>query len=277
MRSDVLPVIGDMKVSEIHRRDIHRVLDPIKERGSPAMAGKVYADLRAMFRWAVARGYLDQSPVTGMEEDDGSKARTQFLTEEEIAALWPALSMLKDARSDGTQTRTRHRATYRGSMRHDRGSELDLPKAVWTIPAERSKNGETHTVPLSDMALELIAEARSTAINGRLISRSSEAVAQALLYKIDRLPVQVGPRTICDERSALTLPRWVSLRFTSAPLSIIAKSPKAASRSASMCNTITQGKSARRSICGLIRLQAIIGGKGAKIIPILSMPLDVSE
>ena len=95
MRSDVLPVIGDMKVSEVHRRDIHRVLDPIKERGSPAMAGKVYADLRAMFRWAVARGYLDQSPVAGMEEDDGSKTRTRFLTEEEIAAVWPALSMFK--------------------------------------------------------------------------------------------------------------------------------------------------------------------------------------
>jgi integrase len=188
MRSDVLPVIGDMKLAELHRRDIHRVLDPIKERGSPAMAGKVYADLRAMFRWAVARGFLDQSPVTGMEEDDGSKVRTRFLTEEEIAALWPALSMLKPPVAMALRLAlvTGQRI---GEVCGMTESELDLPKALWNIPAERSKNGEAHTVPLSDVALELIAEARSKAIGGRLISRSSEAVAQALLYKIDRLPV----------------------------------------------------------------------------------------
>jgi integrase len=188
MRSDVLPVIGDMKLAELHRRDIHRVLDPIKERGSPAMAGKVYADLRAMFRWAVSRGFLDQSPVTGMEEDDGSKVRTRFLTEEEIAALWPALSMLKPPVAMALRLAlvTGQRI---GEVCGMTESELDLPKALWNIPAERSKNGEAHTVPLSDVALELIAEARSKAIGGRLISRSSEAVAQALLYKIDRLPV----------------------------------------------------------------------------------------
>jgi integrase len=89
--------------------------------------------------------------------------------------------------------------------------ELDFAKALWTIPAERSKNGEEHKVPLSDMALELIAEARSTAINGRLISRSSEAVAQALLYKIDRLPVTGWTahdlrRSVCTHLAKMGVP-----------------------------------------------------------------------
>jgi integrase len=210
MRSDVLPIIGDMKVSEVHRRDIHRVLDPIKERGSPAMAGKVYADLRAMFRWAVARGYLDQSPVTGMEETDGSKARTRFLTEKEIAAVWPALSIFKKPVELALKLAL-VTAQRIGEVCGMTESELDLPKALWTIPAERSKNGEAHQVPLSDMALELIAEARSTAIGGRLISRSSEAVAQALLYKIDRLPVQDWTahdlrRTVCTHLAEMGVP-----------------------------------------------------------------------
>jgi integrase len=90
-------------------------------------------------------------------------------------------------------------------------SELDLPKALWNIPAERSKNGDAHTVPLSDMALEIIEEARSTAIGGRLISRSSEAVAQALLYKIDRLPVKDWTahdlrRTVCTHLASMGVP-----------------------------------------------------------------------
>jgi len=210
MYSDVLPVIGDIKVSEVHRRDIHRVLDPIKERGSPAMAGKVYADLRAMFRWAVGRGYLDQSPVAGMEEDDGSKARTRFLTEEEIAGVWPALLIFKKPVELALRLAlvTGQRIGEVCGITLD---EIDFPKALWNIPAERSKNGEAHTVPLSDMALDIIAEARSAAIGGRLISRSPEAVAQALLYKRDRLPVAEFTahdlrRTVCTHLAKMGVP-----------------------------------------------------------------------
>jgi integrase len=43
-----------------------------------------------------------------------------------------------------------------GEVAGIRRSELDLPKAVWNIPASRTKNGHPHTVPLSRMALEII-------------------------------------------------------------------------------------------------------------------------
>jgi integrase len=42
-------------------------------------------------------------------------------------------------------------------------AEFDLEDSVWTIPAERSKNGQAHRVPLSPLALSLIAEAREHA------------------------------------------------------------------------------------------------------------------
>ena len=35
---------------------------------------------------------------------------------------------------------------------------MDLRRRVWTIPAERSKNGHSHSVPLSPLALEIIKE-----------------------------------------------------------------------------------------------------------------------
>jgi integrase len=35
-------------------------------------------------------------------------------------------------------------------------SEIDLHKHVWTIPAERSKNGQCHEVPLSTAARDLL-------------------------------------------------------------------------------------------------------------------------
>ena len=47
-----------------------------------------------------------------------------------------------------------------GQRRDEVGSmsrhELDLAKAMWTIPRERTKNGLAHEVPLSPAALEII-------------------------------------------------------------------------------------------------------------------------
>jgi integrase len=36
--------------------------------------------------------------------------------------------------------------------------ELDLVRAMWSLPASRTKNGKAHTVPLSDAALAIIGE-----------------------------------------------------------------------------------------------------------------------
>jgi integrase len=38
-------------------------------------------------------------------------------------------------------------------------SELDLKRAIWTIPGSRTKNGFEHTVPLSPLAIEIIKSA----------------------------------------------------------------------------------------------------------------------
>ncbi|WP_049769334.1 site-specific integrase [Nitrobacter hamburgensis] len=43
-----------------------------------------------------------------------------------------------------------------GEINGARWTEIDLNKKLWTIPAVRAKNHEQHTVPLSDMALEII-------------------------------------------------------------------------------------------------------------------------
>ena len=39
-----------------------------------------------------------------------------------------------------------------------RWSEIDLDAKVWVIPAELSKNGKPHVVPLNDFALRLLGE-----------------------------------------------------------------------------------------------------------------------
>ena len=40
LRNNVVPVIGNVRLAELHRRDIHRAIDLIQDRGSPLAASK---------------------------------------------------------------------------------------------------------------------------------------------------------------------------------------------------------------------------------------------
>src|SRR6516225_8571173 len=53
---DIIPVIGNVPLAQLHRRDATRMLDAINRRGAPVEATRSFEDLRAMLRWGVARG-----------------------------------------------------------------------------------------------------------------------------------------------------------------------------------------------------------------------------
>src|SRR5262245_58739450 len=90
LRRDVLPVIGHIPLGELHRRDVTRVIDA-KLADAPITARRVFEDVRAMIRWAVARGDLDHSPIDAMKGPAISKPRTRVLTDDEIRAVWNGL------------------------------------------------------------------------------------------------------------------------------------------------------------------------------------------
>ena len=154
LRKDVLPIIGHIPLGDLHRRDVTRVIDG-KIGEAPISARKVFEDLRAMIRWAVSRGDLDHSPIDGMKGPPISKVRTRVLSEDEIRALWQALSgvPLSVGRVIKLCLVTAQRVGEVAGLRKD---ELDLRAGIWAIPGERTKNGHPHSVPLSQMALEII-------------------------------------------------------------------------------------------------------------------------
>jgi integrase len=265
LRVDVLPIIGSVKLADLHRRDIHRVLDSINDRGSPQAAAKAFGDVRAMLKWAVQRGDLDADPMAAMETPATSKPRERFLTEEEIAALWPAFPAsvalaLKLALVTGQRI---------GEVTGITLDELDLPKALWNLPASRSKNGAAHTIPLSPMALDLIAEARRHAIGDRLFpGLNSMKVGQQLIRHRDRLPVSDWTahdlrRTVCTQLATMGV----------SPLVIGAVvNHRTQTRSGVTLATYVRYDYAREKREALDlwadRLRAIVAGDAARVIPI---------
>jgi integrase len=92
------------------------------------------------------------------------------LTEDEIKKVWAAL----DQATEGKKAQRKLRLLTAGSLKlrlvtAQRGgevqlmewSDLDLDTAWWTIPAEKSKNGLAHRVPLTPLALRIISQMQS--------------------------------------------------------------------------------------------------------------------
>jgi hypothetical protein len=66
IRKNIVPVIGNVPLAQLHRRDATRVVDAVTGRGAPVEATFAFQDLRSILRWAVARGDLDHDPIAGM-------------------------------------------------------------------------------------------------------------------------------------------------------------------------------------------------------------------
>jgi integrase len=161
LTANVLPVIGTVKIADLHRRDVNRVLDLILARGRKTQARLVFQDMRAVLRWAVGRGDLDHNPIEGMERPSSEKPRERVLSDDEIRHLWQILPTAL-AKSENCQRIvklclvTGQRVGEVSGMRRD---ELDLAARTWSLPGTRTKNGHPHQVPLSPLAMDIIEEA----------------------------------------------------------------------------------------------------------------------
>ena len=156
------PIIGNLALADLHKREINCVVDPITERGRPVEAARCFEDLRAMFRWAVARGELEHNPMEGMRKPEEGAPRDRVLPDSEIAQLWNGLGEALP-RSKAVQRIIKVcllTAQRVGEVAGITMSELDLKARIWTLPGERTKNGYKNVVPLSGAAVAVIKEAR---------------------------------------------------------------------------------------------------------------------
>jgi integrase len=145
------------RLSTITKSQIHDLLDEVCDRGAPIAANRIFAQLRLMCAWAVKRGILARSPCEGVSppSSERGRARERVLSDDELRIVWKA------AESIGWPFGPIVKLLVLTGARRDEVAqmewrELDLERALWTLPASRSKNRREHTIPLSDMALEIL-------------------------------------------------------------------------------------------------------------------------
>ena len=177
LRTYAFPVIGNLRLDRITRRDVLTILTPIWT-AKPETARRVRQRIRTVLRWGQAHGYVEHN-VAG-EAIDGAlppmprvKAHFRALPHAEVQAALETI----DASTASMAAKLCLRflimtAARSGEARGATWSELDLDNRLWTIPAQRMKAGAEHRVPLSDAALAVLEQARPLRDDSGLVFRS---------------------------------------------------------------------------------------------------------
>jgi integrase len=152
---DVTPYLGDRLAAEVSRSDVRAVLERVLARGSPIQANAVHSVVRKMFGWAVEMELLPASPCVSLRAPAPTHARDRVLSPEEIRAWWTAAPR-------GRTVPDALRLILATAQRPGEVAGLvweEIEGTWWTIPAERAKNGRSHRVHLSPLALEILGPA----------------------------------------------------------------------------------------------------------------------
>jgi integrase len=161
-----LPIIGKLPVQAIDTALVLKIIEPIWETKTET-ASRLRGRIEAVLDWAKARGLrAGENPARWDGHLDhllpakGKLRKVQHLRAlpyAEVAAFMTELR--KDtaisARALEFLILT---ATRSGEVLGARWPEIDLDARVWTIPAERTKAHREHRVPLSDRAIQILAE-----------------------------------------------------------------------------------------------------------------------
>ncbi|RSV17595.1 site-specific integrase [Sphingomonas sp. ABOLF] len=211
----VYPIIGDKPVKSIKRSDVVAVLSQPVEKadGKPLWiarhetATRVRQRMERIFKRAISLKEIDGDNPAKWDEDlddllpglDADAKRPKHHAALPYAEAPAFLSALRGR--DGTAAKalqfTILTAARSGEVRNADWSEIDLERALWTIPASRMKADKEHDVPLSDAALAILTATAEDKREGLLFPGSkpdkpmSDMTLAAVLKRMERPDITV--------------------------------------------------------------------------------------
>jgi integrase len=142
-----------LHVKEISRRRVADELMRLTAENGAVQSNRTRSSLSGFFNWCIGEGYVDIN-VAAQTNKHEEIARSRVLSDAELRAIWRALPEQGDYRDlirllilTGQRLREIANLSWR---------EIDLDKAIITLPPSRTKNHREHVVPLSTPALGIL-------------------------------------------------------------------------------------------------------------------------
>jgi integrase len=174
LKTYAYPVFSDLFVSEIDTALVTKALDPIWSK-KPETARRLRGRVEAVLDWATVRGHrAGPNPARWRGHLDKALAiipkskRVQHLAAlpfDEIGAFMSRLRSMQGVAPAALELAILT-ACRTSEVTGAQWREIDLERAVWTIPADRMKAGRDHRIPLSKRAVQVL--------RAQLASRSTD-------------------------------------------------------------------------------------------------------
>ena len=208
------PALGDLLVSDIGVTDVQRALEPIWASRTET-ASRLRGRIEAVLAWATVAGHrtgdnparwrnnLDAVlPKPGKVADAGNQPALKL----DDAARWFAVLRQRDGMSARALEFAALTACRSGEVRGATWAEIDLDKALWTVPAARMKAGREHRVPLTAEVVALLkalhrmqgSEHVFPAARGGMLS---DMALSAVMRKLHAADVEAGLGGFVDRAS----------------------------------------------------------------------------
>ncbi len=158
------PVIGDMTVGAIGVADVLRVLEPIWTTKTET-ASRLRGRIEAVLAWATVAGHRNgENPARwrgNLAMLLAKPTKVATVVHQPAVALADAPAWFASLRKRGGSSARALEfavltAARSGEVRLATWGEVDLGRALWTIPGSRMKMGADHRVPLSGPAVAIL-------------------------------------------------------------------------------------------------------------------------
>lgn len=175
----VLPHLGNRPIAEITAPEVLLELRKTEKAGHYETARRLRAFVGQVFRYAIATARADNDPTFALRD----ALITPQVTHRAALIDWEGFGGLIRAiwaYPGNTQTAACLKLmalTYPrpGELRMARWEEFDLAKAIWTIPAARTKMRREHHKPLSELACSILHDLHNVTGHRELVFPSARS------------------------------------------------------------------------------------------------------
>lgn len=152
--------IGKRPIASISAQELLLMLRKMEGKGRYETAKRLRSTCSQVFRYAIATARADRdvaSDLRGALIVPKPVNRAAITTPREAGALLRSIEAFKDSANVHAALRLLPHVFVRpGELRFAEWADIDLDKAVWTIPAHKTKMRRPHSVPLSRQSLAIL-------------------------------------------------------------------------------------------------------------------------
>ncbi|GGE74688.1 tyrosine-type recombinase/integrase [Sphingomonas prati] len=192
LRDYAYPHFGNLPVNKVTGPMIVQAMKPIWSE-KPETARRTLQRIGTVIAWSAAHGYCDneapmKSILMGLPPQTKTKKNHAAIPYVDAPAFMTALCGAEDTLGRQVLQLVILTAGRSNEIRGATWSEVDLDRAIWTVPADRIKMGKEHRVPLSAPAHALLSRLHAFRTEADLIfpSYTGRAISDVAVSKVMR-------------------------------------------------------------------------------------------